>query len=63
MSKLLKVSDEVYEALRIIKPYPSTSFNDIIKGLIDKTFPGEFFDEKAVDRELFSEENQTRYWV
>jgi hypothetical protein len=63
MSKLIKVSDEVYEALRIIKVYPSTSFNDIIKGLIDQVFPGEFFDAEKIDRQLFSEEKQKRDWV
>jgi hypothetical protein len=56
MSKILKVSDEVYEALRILKVYPSTSFNDIIKGLIDLSFPGQFFDYDEIDRQLFKEE-------
>jgi hypothetical protein len=56
MSKILKVSDEVYEALRIIKVYPSTSFNDIIKGLIDQVFPDVFFDDTdKIDRALFRE--------
>jgi predicted CopG family antitoxin len=63
MSKNIKVSDEVYYALKIIKVYPSTSYNDIIKGLIDKVFPGEFFETEKVDHELLSEKNQTRYWV
>jgi hypothetical protein len=56
MSKVLKISDEVYEALRIIKVYPSTSFNDIIKGLIDQVFPDVFFDDTdKIDRQLFRE--------
>lgn len=56
MSKQLKISDEVYEALQIIKVYPSTSFNDIIKGLIDQVFPGVFFDDTdEIDRKLFRE--------
>ena len=44
MSKNIKISDEVYEALQIIKVYPSASFNDVIKGLIETEFPGDFFD-------------------
>ena len=56
MSKILKVSDEVYEALRILKVFPSTSFNEIIKGLIDLSFPGDFFDTDDIDRQLFREE-------
>lgn len=55
MSKILRVSDEVYEALKIIKVFPSTSFNDIIKSLIDLSFPGDFFDTDAIDRQLFRE--------
>ena len=55
MSKLLRVSDEVFEALKIIKVFPSTSFNDIIKGLIDLSFPGDFFDTDAIDRQIFRE--------
>jgi hypothetical protein len=55
MSRLLKVSDEVYEALWILKRYPSTSFNDIIKGLVDQVCPGEFFDTDDIDRQLFRE--------
>ena len=55
MSKLLRVSDEVFEALKIIKVFPSTSFNDIIKGLIDLSFPGDFFDTDDIDRQLFRE--------
>ena len=55
MSKLLRVSDEVYEALKILKVFPSTSFNEIIKGLIDLSFPGDFFDTDAIDRQLFRE--------
>ena len=56
MSKLLRVSDEVFEALKIIKVFPSTSFNDIIKGLIDLSFPGDFFDTDNIDRQHFREE-------
>ena len=55
MSKLLRVSDEVFEALKIIKVFPSTSFNDIIKGLIDLSFPGDFFDTDDIDRQNFRE--------
>ena len=55
MSKILKVSDEVYEALKILKVFPSTSFNEIIKGLIDLSFPGDFFDTDAIDRQIFRE--------
>jgi len=57
MSKILKVSDEVYEALQILKVYPSTSFSDIIKGLIDHYCPGDFFgDTDGIDQQLFREE-------
>ena len=55
MSKILKVSDEVYEALKILKVFPSTSFNEIIKGLIDLSFPGDFFDTDNIDRQHFRE--------
>ncbi len=43
MTRNVKLSEEVYEALQIIKVYPSTSFNDAIKGLIETQFPGIFF--------------------
>lgn len=56
MSKIIKVSDEVYDALMILKYYPSTSFSDIIKGLIDSYFPGDFFDTDDIDRQLWREE-------
>jgi len=56
MSKIIKVSDEVYDALQILKVHPSTSFSDIIKGIIDQAFPGDFFDTDDIDRELFREE-------
>ena len=55
MSKILKVSDEVYEALKILKVFPSTSFNEIIKGLVDLSFPGDFFDTDDIDRQHFRE--------
>jgi hypothetical protein len=45
----------VYDVLRFLKPYPSTSFSDIIKGLSDQVCPGEFFDTDNIDRELFKE--------
>jgi hypothetical protein len=56
MSKQIKVSDEVYDALQILKVHPSTSFSDIIKGVIDQAFPGDFFDTDEIDRALFQEE-------
>ena len=40
LTRNVKLSEEVYEALQIIKVYPSTSFNDAIKGLIETQFPG-----------------------
>jgi len=55
MSKLIRISDEVYDALTILKNYPSTSFSDIIKGLIDSYFPGDFFDTDDIDRQLWRE--------
>jgi len=55
MSKLIKVSDEVYDALQILKSVPSISYNDIVKGLIDEVFPGTFFETDHIDRELFRE--------
>ena len=39
MSKMLKVSDDVYEMLRILKPCPSASFSDVIIELIRKADP------------------------
>ncbi len=57
MSRILRVDDDVYDALRFLKPYPSTSFSDIIKGLIDEVCPGEFFDTDDIDRQLFKEES------
>ena len=56
MSKIIKVSDEVYEALQILKVHQSTSFSDIIEGIIDQAFPGDFFDTDDIDRQLFREE-------
>ena len=56
MSKNIKISDEVYEALQILKDHSSTSFSDIIKGIIDIAFPGDFFDTDDIDRILFQEE-------
>lgn len=56
MPRVLKVSDEVYEALQILKRYPLTSFDDVIKGLIDQVCPDVFFDDTDdIDRELFRE--------
>jgi hypothetical protein len=56
MPRVLKVSDEVYEALQILKRYPLTSFDDVIKGLIDQVCPEVFFDDTDdIDRELFRE--------
>jgi hypothetical protein len=56
MSKLIRISDEVYDALQILKVHPSTSFSDIIKGIIDQAFPGDFFDTDDIDRKLFQEQ-------
>jgi hypothetical protein len=56
MSKLIRISDEVYDALQILKVHPSTSFSDIIKGIIDQAFPGDFFDTDDIDRILFQEQ-------
>jgi len=39
MSRPLKISDEVYEMLWCLKPFPSTSFNDVILGLIEDICP------------------------
>jgi len=56
MSRLIKVSDEVYDALQILKVFPSTSFSDIIQGLIELSFPGDFFgDTDDIDRQLIRE--------
>jgi hypothetical protein len=55
MSKNIKISEEVYDALIILKRFPSISFNDIIKGLIDSYFPGDFFDTDDIDRQLWRE--------
>ena len=56
MSKAIKVSDEVYDALQILRIHPSTSFCDIIKGVIDIAYPGDFFETDDIDRILFQEE-------
>ena len=56
MSKQIKVSDEVYDAIQILKVHSSTSNSDIIKGIIDMAFPGDFFDTDDIDRTLFMEE-------
>jgi len=57
MSRIIKVSDEVYDALQTLKDYPSTSFSDIIKGVLELQFPGDFFgDTDAIDRQLIREE-------
>jgi hypothetical protein len=56
MSKAIKVSDEVYDAIQILKVHSSTSNSDIIKGVIDIAFPGDFFDTDSIDRVLFREE-------
>jgi hypothetical protein len=55
MPKVLKVSDDVYEALQILKRYPLTSLNEVIRGLIDQVCPSDFFDTDDIDRELFLE--------
>lgn len=54
MPRVIKVSDEVYEALQILKRYPLTSFDDVIKGLIDQVCPDVFFDDTDdIDRKIF----------
>jgi hypothetical protein len=56
MPKVLKVSDDVYEALQILKRYPLTSIDEVIKGLIDQVCPDVFFDNTDdIERELFRE--------
>jgi predicted CopG family antitoxin len=39
MTKQLKISDELYEMLCLLKPFPSTSFNDLILLMIDEIAP------------------------
>ena len=39
MSRPLKISDEVYEMLTCLKPFPSTSFNDVILWMIEDICP------------------------
>jgi hypothetical protein len=39
MSRQLKISEDVYRMLSVLKPNPSTSFNDIIRDLIDDSCP------------------------
>jgi len=55
MPKVVKVSEEVYEALQMLKRYPLTSLNEVIRGLIDQVCPGDFFDTDNIDREFFLE--------
>lgn len=56
MPKVLKVSDDVYEALQILKRYPVASVDEVIKGLIDQVCPDVFFDDTDdIDRQLFRE--------
>jgi hypothetical protein len=56
MPKVLKVSDDVYEALQILKRYPLTSIDEVLRGLIDQVCPDVFFDHTDdIDRELFRE--------
>ena len=50
MSRTVKVSEEVYDAIQILKVHSSTSNSDIIKGVIDIAFPGDFFDTDSIDR-------------
>ena len=56
MPKVVKVSEEVYEALQMLKRYPLTSLNEVIRGLIDQVCPGDFFDTDDTDRRIFLED-------
>ena len=42
MSKMVKISDEAYELLKALKPYPRASFDDIIKYLLKKVDISEY---------------------
>jgi hypothetical protein len=56
MPKVLKVSDTVYEALQILRRYPFSSMDEVIKGLIDQVCPDVFFDDTDdIHRQLFRE--------
>ncbi len=56
MPKVLKVSDDVYEALQILKRYPIASIDEVIKGLIDQVCPDVFFERTDdIDRQIFRE--------
>jgi predicted CopG family antitoxin len=39
MSRQMKISEEVYTMLWCLKPFPSTSFNDVISGIIEDVVP------------------------
>ncbi len=67
---LIKVSSEVYEMLRILKQFPSVSYNDVILDLIRKADPdlienwAEIMDERndlrADGIEVYGRKNEWR---
>jgi hypothetical protein len=64
MTKVLKVSDDVYEALQILRRYPLSSLDAVLKGLIDQVCPGVFFDDTdETDRELFRQTIGLKDWT
>ena len=39
MSRQLKISDDVHLMLSLMKPFPSTSYDDVIRGMIEDSCP------------------------
>ena len=39
MSRQLKISEDVHLMLSLIKPFPSTSYDDVIRGMIEDACP------------------------
>lgn len=39
MSRQLRISDDVHNMLTLLKPYPSMSYDDVIRNLILETYP------------------------
>jgi predicted CopG family antitoxin len=54
MTKMLKVSDELFEALQILKPHPRASFDEVIRSLITENDTEDIRTE-AIERQVENE--------
>jgi len=57
MSKMVKLSDEVYNSLQALKTHPRASFDEVIRTLIENLDASDFA-EAALQRHEHKQENE-----